>query len=456
MKETFNILSLSGGGIKGIFQSTFLKCLENEYQVPLSEVFDLVAGTSTGSIVGAALACNITMDQVTKLYKEHGKSIFKKKPFGIKYLRTSWYSNEELKLRLQNVFGKKEMKDTATRLLIPTTSLENYKYSVFTQDNNETIVDALMSSAAAPFYFDAYRMDGEVNHYYMDGGLWANNPTLLAVLYCINELDIPLDRIRILSLGTSCFPDGDKASRFNSLMTFSTEKIRSVISAIFNSSESFTHEYSECLVKESRIIHIDPSHSFRSKVDLDDVETAINELPLIADNTFRNFKDKLLELFGFEGRTPCSLKRGNFISESSLLKAGIADFIPTRNHYRESDKSTKVSEYLGTVEKSLRIVSVSLCDGINYHGLLPTLEDLLKKNKELTLTISLLNFQDEHLVHVMSPILNVKEDELIGKIKSSVKSIFTLSCKYDKRIRLYLHNTIPFGTIIAIDENLPS
>lgn len=54
MKETFNILSLSGGGIKGVFQSTFLEFLEEEYKVPLSQIFDLVAGTSTGSIVGAA------------------------------------------------------------------------------------------------------------------------------------------------------------------------------------------------------------------------------------------------------------------------------------------------------------------------------------------------------------------------------------------------------------------
>ena len=63
MKETFNILSLSGGGIKGIFQSTFLHFLEDMYKVPLYQLCDLVAGTSTGSIVGAALSCGISMDE---------------------------------------------------------------------------------------------------------------------------------------------------------------------------------------------------------------------------------------------------------------------------------------------------------------------------------------------------------------------------------------------------------
>ena len=169
MKETFNILSLSGGGIKGIFQSTFLKFLEDMYKVPLYQIFDLVAGTSTGSIVGAALGCGISMDEVTSLYKLHGNAIFKKKKVGVKLLRPSWYSNEELKKQLENVFEKKKLSETNTKLLIPSTSLENYKYSVFTQDSNESIVDALMSSAAAPFYFDAYRTSGDISHYYMDG-----------------------------------------------------------------------------------------------------------------------------------------------------------------------------------------------------------------------------------------------------------------------------------------------
>lgn len=177
MKETFNILSLSGGGIKGVFQSTFLEFLEEEYKVPLSQIFDLVAGTSTGSIVGAALACNMSMKNVTNLYKKHGKDIFKKKIVGVKLLRSSWYSSEELKRQLSTVFQDRTLKDASTRLLIPSTSLENYKYSIFTQESNESIVDALMSSAAAPFYFNAYKTTGNINHFYMDGGLWANNPT---------------------------------------------------------------------------------------------------------------------------------------------------------------------------------------------------------------------------------------------------------------------------------------
>lgn len=452
MKETFNILSLSGGGIKGIFQSTFLKFLENMYKVPLYQVFDLVAGTSTGSIVGAALACGVPMDDVTSLYKQHGNAIFKKKKFGVKLLRPSWYSSVELKKQLVNVFDKKRLNDTYTKLLIPSTSLENYKYSVFTQNSNELIVDALMSSAAAPFYFDAYQTSGNIKHYYMDGGLWANNPTLVAVLYCVNELDVPLDRIRILSIGTSCMPNGNDANNYNSLRTLSSEKIKSVISAIFNSSESFTHEYSEGLVNEMNIIHIDPSNVIRVKVELDDVDTAVKELPTIAQNAFNEVKDKLLPLLGVEGRNACSLKRSNYISESALLKVGLADFVPTREYYRESDKDSKISEFLEKATKTLRIMSVSLADGIHYHGMCNTLEELLKRNPNLIISISLLDFRNENLIKVMAPILNIQECELVSKINSSVKSLYNLSYKNKRRLNLYLHNTIPFGTIIALDE----
>lgn len=151
-----------------------------------------------------------------------------------------------------------------------------------------------------------------------------------------------------------------------------------MISAIFNSSESFTHEYSEELVNELNIIHIDPSNEIRSKVELDDVDTAIKELPIIAENAFNTAKEKLQTLLGGEGRNACSLKRSNYISESALLKVGLADFVPTRKHYRESDKDSTASDYLKNATKTLRIMSVSLSDGIHYHGICNTLEELLR------------------------------------------------------------------------------
>lgn len=98
-------------------------------------------------------------------------------------------------------------------------------------------------------------------------------------------------------------------------------------------------------------------------------------------------------------------------------------------------------------------MSVSLSDGIHYHGMSNTLLELLKK-KDLTISISLLDFRNDNLIKVMAPILNMEESELVSRIQSSVKSLLNLAIQNKQRVSLYLHNTIPFGTIIAIDEDL--
>ena len=67
-----------------------------------------------------------------------------------------WHNTVQTQIACENDFEKKKLSEANTKLLIPSTSLENYKYSVFTQDSNESIVDALMSSAAAPFYFESF------------------------------------------------------------------------------------------------------------------------------------------------------------------------------------------------------------------------------------------------------------------------------------------------------------
>lgn len=186
---------------------------------------------------------------------------------------------------------------------------------------------------------------------------------------------------------------------------------------------------------------------------MDDVEKAIKDLPIIAETTFMSSKEKLQNILGGEGRNPCSLKRSDFISESALLKVGLADFVPSRRDYRESDKDSTVSDYLKKATKTLRIMSVSLSDGIHYHGMSNTLLELLKK-KDLTISISLLDFRNDNLIKVMAPILNMEESELVSRIQSSVKSLLNLAIQNKQRVSLYLHNTIPFGTIIAIDEDL--
>ena len=79
-RKTFKILSIDGGGIRGVYPAHILKCIQERFAVSLYEEFDLIAGTSTGSILAAAVAAKIDISKVLSLYETHGKEIFKKSP----------------------------------------------------------------------------------------------------------------------------------------------------------------------------------------------------------------------------------------------------------------------------------------------------------------------------------------------------------------------------------------
>lgn len=82
MAHKFRILSLNGGGLRGIFQAVFLSKISQHLEKPLWKNFDLICGTSTGAIVGAAVAMEVDIDRVVSLYKEKGGAIFQKKRLG--------------------------------------------------------------------------------------------------------------------------------------------------------------------------------------------------------------------------------------------------------------------------------------------------------------------------------------------------------------------------------------
>lgn len=447
--ETFNILTLSGGGIKGLFQASFLKLLEKEYHVPLTDIFDLIAGTSTGSIVGAAIAKGISMDKVENLYIHQGDSIFNSN-MG-KYVRCSWYSNQNLRKCLTEQFGSDTMSSIKNEILIPTTSLENGKHKVFTNKDSIKIVDALMSSAAAPFYFDAYDVEEDSKHSYVDGGLWANNPTLLAILYAITELDVPTSRIRVLSLGTATKSEGMDANIFNKIATFRPQKIMSVINAIFNASEDFSFQYASRILGEKNIAYFCPVDDVSKDIELADVKKAVSSLPSLAENIYRSNKDSIIALLGYEGRSRNTIKRSNFIKEEDIFNVGLVDFVPSREAYKNR-KPHSLKEYLSKATKSIKIISVSLTDAIEYHGCIKTLETIIKQTPEIKVTISLLNPENGNLLSIMAPILDLTPEDLKARIQRAAKKILnnpTLSNAVDFKV----HNTIPTGTYIITDED---
>jgi hypothetical protein len=240
--KPFRILSLDGGGIRGAFIAAFLADLEQKLGCRIAEYFDLLAGTSTGAIIAAALAIHEPAAKIEEFYRERGPKIFTRRaplpvegwwekqkagfvekyldPYGLDYdqLRQSKYEATALKSALGEVFGDKKIGDAKMRLLIPAVDMTRGQTIVFKtphlphmyRDRHYRIVDALMATTAAPIYFPhAVITNGSA---YVDGGMWANNPSMVAIVEAlkIREVadrvgqDLPIDQeqIFLLSVGT--------------------------------------------------------------------------------------------------------------------------------------------------------------------------------------------------------------------------------------------------------------
>jgi len=211
VSKPFYILSIDGGGYRGLFASHILRRMEESWGMNWREQFGMFAGTSTGSIIAAGLASGIPAKQLSEFYTTHGRRIFTSRwrsRFDLLKIFTSRYSNKTLRLLLEDVFGQRTLGDVSVPLILPAVDIGNgcvhvfkSKYADgFVRDPGVKLSDAVLSSCSAPTYFDPHLVDG--TYQLVDGGLWANNPSLVAVIDAKYRLKIPLADIRVLSIGT--------------------------------------------------------------------------------------------------------------------------------------------------------------------------------------------------------------------------------------------------------------
>ncbi|OIQ93610.1 patatin-like phospholipase [mine drainage metagenome] len=210
----FRILSIDGGGICGILPASVLAELERRFLggQSISDHFDMIAGTSTGGIVALALGIGMTAAAIRDVYLERGGVIFPTGSWITRRLRNVrrvvryGYDANVLEVELQRVFQARVLDEAKTRLCIP--SFEGlhgepwiYKtphHPDYKTDRYEKLVKVGLATAAAPTYFRAFENDGYVM---VDGGLWANNPVMNAVVDALTCFDIDRRQVEVLSLG---------------------------------------------------------------------------------------------------------------------------------------------------------------------------------------------------------------------------------------------------------------
>jgi len=188
MSNKFKILAIDGGGFRGAYSAHLLKRVEEEFNVDWRKDFDLLAGTSTGSIIAACLAMGKNANEVRGLYAKHGREIFNKPLVPRLGLLASKYQNYGLRSILNDFFGKTKLGDIETPLMIPATDIGNgcvhvFKstyHNKFFRDKNVLVADAVLASCSAPTFFSPTLLPGDKPYLLADGGLWANSPSLAA------------------------------------------------------------------------------------------------------------------------------------------------------------------------------------------------------------------------------------------------------------------------------------
>ncbi|MFI8373015.1 CBASS cGAMP-activated phospholipase [Pseudomonas helleri] len=218
------ILSLNGGGARGLFTINVLAEIERiieqrtgRQDVKAGEFFDLITGTSIGGILALGLASGKSARELESVFRVQAPLIFPPNNFVKKAWRTIFgaqYRSQPLRDAVISMVGAETTFDDLTRrVMIPTVNLSTGKPQFFktphnpsfNRDGRLTLVDAAMATSAAPTYFPPHHCEA-LDSYFADGGLVANNPSLIAlheVLQDMNsDFDVTVNDVKILNIGT--------------------------------------------------------------------------------------------------------------------------------------------------------------------------------------------------------------------------------------------------------------
>ena len=221
MAERVRVLSIDGGGIRGIIPAIALAELEARAGRPVADLFDLIAGTSTGGILALALARPgedgrpaWSAATLVELYEQEGPAIFSR-PVAhqvrtIRGLVDEKYPSDGLEAALMRYLGETRLSQALTNVLVTAYETERRKPFFFKSaaalidpGRDFTMAAAARATAAAPTYFEPSRLEAEGTADYfslVDGGVFATNPGMCA--YAEVRRHRPDAEVVLLSLGT--------------------------------------------------------------------------------------------------------------------------------------------------------------------------------------------------------------------------------------------------------------
>jgi patatin-like phospholipase/acyl hydrolase len=203
------VLSIDGGGIRGLIPALVLTEIEERSGKRIWELFDLIAGTSTGGILACALCAPdpLPAEQLVGLYEDEGPKIFDRSVWqrirSAEGLLDEKYDAAALDRALERFLSDKRLAETKPDLLIPAYNMGDpgpyfFKSRKAREEGEDyALSEVARATSAAPTYFEPFQLSGEA---LVDGGVFATNPAMCAVAEVMRFQ--PTADLLLLSLGT--------------------------------------------------------------------------------------------------------------------------------------------------------------------------------------------------------------------------------------------------------------
>ena len=318
-EKEFTILSIDGGGIKGIFPAALLSQVEQKLLngQSVADYFDLITGTSTGGIIALGLANELTATEMLAMYIDRGQEIFppakdnwlgwlKKQKDSIYSQFLYRYNDESLSQLLNDVFGNRLLRESNNRLCIPSFEGKFSEVYIFKTphhpdyqlDATEKLTTVARATSAAPTLF---RSLDTGDYTFVDGGIWCNNPIMIGVVDAMTCYNVLPERIRILSIGC-----GDSPYYVHDKIHMAGGKWhwREVIFAAMHLQSQNALGQAGLLIEPENLLRVSPPTQ-DVPIKLDDWQRASTELPKAAEISYRQYCELLREnFFKFSKKNP--------------------------------------------------------------------------------------------------------------------------------------------------------
>ncbi len=255
------------------------------------------------------LGAKIPASRIESLYRDDGKKIFSQRLswryFGgflklIRQVRRTLYDYEVLMQLLYREFGDKTLGDSTARLVIPAFQAPKTEIAVFKtdhhpdfkKDHQSKMWEVARATSAAPTYFKGHEQEGTI---FLDGGIWANNPVMVAIVDALSAYDISRDQIRVLSIGAGN-PPFEIALKYAKRGFWRWKKI--IKAAMFLTTDN-AQAQAGLLLGPENILRLEPTGS-AAAIELDDWEAAVKTLPQMANLHFNKNKQTIQKFFELE------------------------------------------------------------------------------------------------------------------------------------------------------------